>query len=128
MALIRCGNVAFDWSRVYAVRVLNTDFNNHVDRVAIFVDQPGVAIGTSTLEVDHALAERIWKRAANDPRLTVFKTSEPIALDMSKVCAIVRDGEKRTASFTLDFGTNRSGTLKLDADAANVILDALEQG
>lgn len=127
MAMIRYGNQAFEWSHVYAVRVLSLDFNEHPNKLAIFSDYPSAPIGEVTLIILYTAAERAWNLAIDDPRLTKFDKAK-IAIDMSKVVQIVRDGEKKTGRITLVLGKDRGGTFDLDADAAQEILDAMEEG
>ena len=126
MALTRYGNQAFDWARVYAVRVTGVNFHDQPNKLAIFADLPGAAIDRPTFEISHGPdGEKAWQAVIAEGRLTKFKTDLPIALDMTKVCAIARDSETRIASLTLDLGKNRGGAFELDCNAAYVILETL---
>jgi hypothetical protein len=123
MPLIRFSKIAFEWSRLYAAIVTESMHGRIPSKMEIFLDQGDTPIGQKATEfVDFEDIQKLWKRVVSEKRLTVFKAENPIAIDMSTVSSIVRDGEKQKAAITFCLGGERSGTLELDPNTAYVIL------
>lgn len=126
MSLSRFGNVAFDWNRVYAAKILKRDFNERPEAIAVFLDIRGQAVGKQSLEVaGSGAADRFWKQLLADERFTVFKNCKNLAFDLSTVASIVRNGETGESAITFCLDKDRSGALELHPDAAYAILEAI---
>jgi hypothetical protein len=83
--LLRFGDQAIDWSRVYAVV-------NRGDTTEVFADtSPALLSFAPTLKVDPQEAVNVWKKIQGDKRLIIVGNEKAIAVDRSLICAITRE-------------------------------------
>ena len=125
MALIRFGNVAVEWMRVFALqRVAARPGDGTGEQLLVFVDDPGTSVGRPIAppisEPGHINAA--WHQATGDRRFAVFGT---IALDKAKVCAVTCNLEGKQGSVSFDLGQGRGTTIELGAELAASILSTV---
>ena len=131
--LTKFGNLAIDWSRVYAVRVVGMNFHEtHPNKVWIFADLAHVPVGEPAVRLenpdpsaDNPLAMRAWEIAAADKRFQVFGTENQLAIDMSKVHAITVAPDRTKAQVFVELGDDRTATLPLNPVLADLILASI---
>lgn len=126
MALIGFGSFAIEWNRVYAMRRVVADGQNHVgEQLLLFVDDPGVPIGQPAAPIsDPERINAAWKQAKADRRFGIFDT---IAIDKSKVCAVSHNAANKEGTLSFDLGNGRCTVLKLDGELARVILATIPE-
>jgi len=127
MALIRLGNLAVEWMRVYAVqRVPGSSSAGGGERLLVFVDDPAKPLGKPAAAlVEPGQINAAWRQASEDRHFAIFGS---IAVDKAKVCAVTRGiSDDEPGSLSFDLGQGRGVTIALTADAANLILNTIPE-
>ena len=83
MALMRIGDFGVEWTRVYAMRVMDA---GNVERLLLYVDAPHLASGEPTSPtLTPPQIEAAWRQVKADRRFVFFG---PLAVDKTRVCAV----------------------------------------
>lgn len=127
MKLVRFGDFAIEWSRVYAVFCTKiNEANTFPLQVAIYADIPHIEVGAPAATLDiYEEANALWQAAAKDSRLTKFKHA---AIDMDKVCALSRNQSRSESMITFALGNKRSATFQIEPLIADMILARTPEG
>jgi len=125
MALVRFGDIAVEWSRVYAlVRSFATDEEHpFTEPVEVYADFPDADLSKPFIRLSvPAHRNAIWAYAKDDGRFTEF---DGVLLDMSRVGIVARteDGKQANVMFLLPDG--RSATVRVTPDLAGLILASI---
>ena len=120
MALIRFGNCAVEWARVYAMQRIPADGQTRAaEQLLVYVDDPGVPAGHPVAVLTDAAQITIaWQQAGGDKRFVVFGT---IAIDKAKICAV----DCNTSTIRFELAQGRGVSLALSTDLLRSILDTI---
>jgi len=122
MALMRFGNCAVEWARVYAMqRMAADDQTRAAEQLLVYVDDPGVPAGHPVAVVtDPAQITAAWQQTGGDKRFVVFG---PIAIDKAKICAV----DCNTSTIRFELAQGRGVSLALSNDLLRSILDTISE-
>ena len=123
MALMRIGDFAVEWSRVYAIRrVLN---EGGVEQMFLYVDAPHLAAGEPT---SHSLTpqqiEAAWRQVKADRRFVLFG---PLAVDKTRVCAVSLKSGHAEGNVGFELSANHGVNLVFPAEFVAPILDSVPE-
>ena len=126
MALVRFGNFAVEWMRVFALqRVATAPGGGTGEQLLVFVDDPGMPAGRPIAPpISEPARDAAWRQATGDRRFAVFGT---IALDKAKVCAVTSNPDGKQGSVSFDLGQGRGATVELGAELAASILSTVPE-
>jgi hypothetical protein len=132
MALIRFGNFAVEWMRVFALQRIAPELADGTgEQLLVFVDDPGMPAGRPLAPPisEPAQINAAWRQATGDRRFAVFGTTAlgRIALDKAKVCAVTCNPEDKQGRVSFDLGQGRGATVALIADLATSILSTVPE-
>jgi len=125
MALLRFGNFAVEWMRVFALqRIAARPADGTREQLMVFVDDPGMPAGQPIAPPisEPAQINAAWRQAAGDRRFAMLGA---IALHKAKVCAVTCNPDAKQGSVSFDLGQGRGATVELGADHAASILSTI---
>lgn len=126
MALVRLGNLAIEWDRVYLVETGHLDHNSEnapPGLITVYADLPHIAPGANAAQASGFFAADLWAKVTGDRTLKLYRAGDlKIAVDLSKVCAV----HLEPPSVVFVFSRERTVTIPLDPDFAKAILDTIE--
>jgi hypothetical protein len=119
MALLRFGNFAVEWSRVYAMhRVAN-------NRLLLYVDAPHLPPGQPTAPaLTPQQIETAWRHAKADRHFAIF---EDLAIDKARICAVSLDDDRLQGNLGFELSANHGVNLQLPAQLVAMILNSVPE-
>ena len=123
MALMRIGDFAVEWTRVYAMyRVMKEDM---VEQLRLYVDAPHLAAGepTSPVLTPHQI-EAAWRQVKADRRFVIFGS---LALDKTRVCAVSLKAGHAEGNVGFELSANQGVNLVLSAELVAPILESVPE-
>ncbi|HEY8747146.1 MAG TPA: hypothetical protein VIM11_04180 [Tepidisphaeraceae bacterium] len=119
MALLRFGNFAVEWSRLYAMHRVATD------KLFLYVDAPHLPSGQPTAptltvpQIDQA-----WRQAMGDRHFAIFGN---LAIDKARICAVSLDEDGVHGNLGFELSANRGVNLRLPAEVISIILKSVPE-
>ena len=123
MALLKIGDFAVEWSRVYAMRrVVN---EGKVEQLLLYVDAPHLPAGEPTTPVLTPFQiEAAWRQAKADRRFILFGQ---LAIDKARICAVSLSPGHAEGNVGFELSANHGVNLMLPAELVGPILDSVPE-
>jgi len=122
MALLKFGNFAVEWNRVYAVRRVAAD-GAGPERLLLYVDAPHLPAGQPTSPVlTPTQIDSSWRQAKGDRRFAVYGD---LAIDKARVCAVSLEPGQSEGHIGFELSANHGVTLSIPAALTSTILESI---
>jgi hypothetical protein len=119
MALLRFGNFAVEWSRVYAMRRVSEK------ELVLYVDAPHLPAGQPTSPVlNPEQIDAAWRQAKGDRHFAIFGD---LAIDKARVCAVSLDAGGEHGNLGFELSANHGVNLSLPAALVMPVLKSVPE-
>jgi hypothetical protein len=123
MALLKFGDFAVEWSRVYAMR--RTAKAGEPEELTLYVDAPHLPSGQPTTPaLKPEQIDAAWRQAKGDRRFVLF---EHLAFDKARVCAVALNADRSAGSIGFELSPNHGVNLVLPAELIMPILNSVPE-